>query len=249
MTTPEHRPDHPARTFVVTGAAGGMGASTCLTLAQQGDCVLAVDHNAAALHTLAQSHARITPLAIDLAQDDLAEQVLHQLSSLPAVAGLVNMAGISVGNVIEELNDADWEHSLAVNVTPAMRLTRALAQPLRARGGGSIVNVGSPVGHIGARKPSYAASKAALIGLTMSCARNLGPDNIRVNLLLPGTTITGMTQDWDEQRRAAVAQGNFLQRLCTPQEIANVVAFLLGDASSYVTGSVIDMTAGGMWGH
>lgn len=249
MTTPQNHPDRPARTLVVTGAAGGMGASTCAALAQQGDCVLALDSNAAALHHLVQSHAHITPLAVDLAQPDLPEQVLEQLGSLPPVAGLVNMAGISLGNVIDSLDDADWNRSFAVNVTPAMRLTRALAQPLRLLGGGSIVNVGSPVGHIGARKPSYAASKAALIGLTMSCARNLGPDNIRVNLLLPGTTITGMTQDWDEERRTAIAQGNFLKRLCTPQEIANVVAFLLSDTSSYVTGSVIDMTAGGMWGH
>lgn len=237
------------RTIVVTGAAGGMGSITCETLAAQGDQVIAIDSDASALRQLAQGCGQIHALATDLRSPDLIGQLMGRLAGLPSVAGLVNMAGISSGNAIEQLEDEAWEKSFAVNVTPAMRLIRALAPTLRQRGGGSIVNVGSPVGLIGARKPSYAASKGALHGLTMSCARNLGPDGIRVNLLLPGTTITGMTQDWDEARRAEVAQGNFLKRLCTPQEIANVVAFLLGDASSYVTGSVVDMTAGGLWGH
>ena len=237
------------RTIVVTGAAGGMGASTCRTLAAQGDHVLAIDSAEPALRQLAQDCERIHALPTDLRAPDLVDQVTDLLTGLPTVAGIVNMAGISFGNTIEQLDDEAWENSFAVNVTPAMRLIRALAPQLRQRGGGSIVNVGSPVGLIGARKPSYAASKGALHGLTMSCARNLGADGIRVNLLLPGTTITGMTQDWDEVRRAEVAQGNFLKRLCSPQEIAHVVAFLLSDASSYITGSVVDMTAGGLWGH
>lgn len=246
---PDMTHSNSTRTIVVTGAAGGMGLSTCQTLAAQGDHVIAIDSAESALRQLAQDSGLIHPLSIDLRAPDLVERVTCLLAGLPPVAGIVNMAGISSGNTIEQLDDDAWENSFAVNVTPAMRLIRALAPQLRQRGGGSIVNVGSPVGLIGARKPSYAASKGALHGLTMSCARNLGSDGIRVNLLLPGTTITGMTQDWDESRRAEVAQGNFLKRLCTPQEIANVVTFLLSDASSYVTGSVVDMTAGGLWGH
>jgi NAD(P)-dependent dehydrogenase (short-subunit alcohol dehydrogenase family) len=249
LQTFDMNPTHSSRTLIVTGAAGGMGAATCLTLEAQGAEVIAIDANAAALQQLAADGARIHPLPIDLAAPELIERIETLLAGLPPLAGIVHMAGISFGSPIEQLDDEAWERSFAVNVTPAMRLIRALAPQLRQRGGGSIVNVGSPVGLIGARKPSYAASKGALHGLTMSCARNLGPDGIRVNLLLPGTTITGMTQDWDEARRAEVAQGNFLKRLCTPQEIAHVVAFLLSDASSYVTGSVIDMTAGGLWGH
>lgn len=247
---PQHPLSSPSpRTIIVTGAAGGMGACTCQALAAQGDHVLAIDLNQQGLQALSKEQPGIHPLAIDIAQADLSQQVLDRLSGLPPLAGLVHMAGISVGSVIDDLDDDAWERSFAINVTPAMRLIRSLAPQLRQQKHGSIVNVGSPVGLIGARKPSYAASKSALIGLTMSCARNLGQDNIRVNLLLPGTTITGMTQDWDEARRAAVAEGNFLKRLCTPEEISNVIVFLLSNASSYVTGSVIDMTAGGMWGH
>jgi Dehydrogenases with different specificities (related to short-chain alcohol dehydrogenases) len=130
-----------------------------------------------------------------------------------------------------------------------MRLIRALAPSLQVRGRGSIINVGSPVGVVGARKPQYAASKAALHGLTMSCARAMGKDGVRVNLLLPGPTITRMTQDWSVQQRENVARGSALQRLCLPEEVAATIAFLLGDDSSYITASVVDMTAGSMLGH
>lgn len=237
------------RCVVVTGAAGGMGRATCQKLAEQGWQVLAIDREAEALARLCAATPGVHALVADLTDPDLTGQVSRYLDSLPPVGGLVNMAGLSVGNMIDSLEDEDWDLSFAVNVTPAMRLTRLLTPRFKAQGGGSIVNVGSPVGIVGARKPSYSASKAALHGLTVSCARNLGPDNIRVNLLLPGPTITGMTGDWSEERRAAIAGQSFLKRLCTPEEIARMVAFLLGPDCSYLTGSTIDMTAGSMWGH
>lgn len=237
------------RSVVITGAAGGMGRATCRHLADAGWRVIAVDHNAERLSALAAAHTGIVPVHVDLASEDLCPRVLGVLVGQPPVEGLVNMAGTSQGDLIDHLNDADWEMSFAVNVTPAMRLIRALTPQFRQRRQGSIVNVGSPVGLIGARKPSYAASKSALTGLTMSCARNLGGDNIRVNLLLPGPTITEMTGDWSPARREAIAEGSFLKRLCTPEEVADVVAFLVGPASRYMTGSIVDMTAGSMWGH
>ncbi len=83
----------------------------------------------------------------------------------------------------------------------------------------------------------------------MSCARNLGEFNIRVNLLLPGTTITEMTKDWGQERQLAIAKESLLGRLCTPQEIAESIAFLLSDHSRYMSGSILDMTCGSMWGH
>lgn len=237
------------RTIIVTGAAGGMGQATCRALAAQGDHLLGIDIAADRLALLASELPSFRSVAVDLGAQSLPTQVARALQDMPPVAGLVNLAGISHGDAIDKLDDEAWERSFAVNVFPAMRLIRLIAPMLRGQKGGSIVNVGSPVGVVGARKPSYAASKSALHGLTMSCARNLGPDNIRVNLLLPGPTITGMTSDWDEPQREAIAAGSFLKRLCTPEEIARVIAFLLGESSSYVTGSVVDMTAGSMWGH
>jgi NAD(P)-dependent dehydrogenase (short-subunit alcohol dehydrogenase family) len=240
---------HQQQTVVITGAAGGMGRTICRHLAAGGWQVVAIDHNVGRLTALAESLPSIHALQADLTDPDLSEQLLSHLAAMPPVAGLVNLAGLSTGNTIDHLDDDAWDLSFAVNVTPAMRLTRALAPGMRNRKEGSIINVGSPVGLIGARKPSYAASKAALLGLTMSCARNLGADGIRVNMLLPGPTITEMTGDWSEERRQEIAQNSFLKRLCTPDEIAAVISFLLGPDSRYMTGSVVDMTAGSMWGH
>lgn len=237
------------RTSIVTGAAGGMGRAVCQALAANHWHVLAIDHNEARLVTLADSHAAITALPMALDSPALEERVQQTLEGMPTVAGLVNLVGVSRGKPIDTLEDSDWFASFDINVTPAMRLTRLVAPLMRAAGAGSIVNVGSPVGLVGANKPSYAASKAALHGLTMSTARNLGPDNVRVNLLLPGPTITEMTKDWPQERRDAIASGTFLKRLCQPEEIAAMINFLLGSSSSYVTGSTIDMTAGSLWGH
>jgi NAD(P)-dependent dehydrogenase (short-subunit alcohol dehydrogenase family) len=235
---------------LVTGAAGGMGRELCRLLVSGGWTVLAVDRQAEALTSLAgEVGERLLPCTVDLARPDLAERVRPALERLGGLRGLVNLAGISQGDVIERLTDADWDESMAVNVTAAMRLARLCVPWLKESGHGSIVNVASPVGLIGARKPSYAASKAALLGLTMSLARNLGRYNIRVNSLLPGATITGLTADWSEEKRRQIAAGTFLGRLCQPIEIARAIRFLLSDDASCITGSTLDLTGGGIFGH
>lgn len=235
------------QTIIVTGAAGGMGRECCRYFSELGWHVLAIDRNKERLPALASE--TISILNMDIADPKLVEAMLEKLADLPPVWGLVNLAGISQGDSIEKLTEEDWQRSFDVNVTPAYRLTQAVAPLMKQNGGGSIVNVSSPVGYIGARKPSYAASKAALHGLTVSCARNLGADQIRVNLLLPGTTITEMTKDWSQERQDAIAQESLLKRLCTPLEIAEGIGFLLGEHSRYMSGSVLDMTCGSMWGH
>lgn len=238
-----------AKSCIVTAAAGGMGRTLCAMLADQQWNVLALDHNEERLMRLASGQPGITPLVVGLETTGWEARVEDALSAMPPLGGLVNMAGISRGKPIEQLSDDDWHTSLEVNATAAMRLTRLVAPRLRDAGAGSIVNVGSPVGVVGANKPSYAASKAALHGLTMSTARNLGPDNIRVNTLLPGPTITEMTRDWPQERRESVASGTFLKRLCQPEDIANMIAFMLSDKAGYLTGSTVDMSAGSLWGH
>lgn len=235
------------QTILVTGAAGGMGRQCCQYFSELGWHVLAIDHNEQRLSTL--GNANITPLCVDLADENLLKKITIILENLPPVWGLVNLAGISQGNTLDKLSDDDWQRSFDVNVTAPFRLIKFVVPLMQKNGGGSIVNVSSPVGYIGAKKPSYASSKSALHGLTMSVARQVGVDNIRVNLLLPGTTITEMTKDWSQERQQAIAEETLLKRLCTPQEIAETLAFLLSSHSRYISGSVIDMTCGSMWGH
>lgn len=236
---------------LVTGAAGGLGSALCEILLSRNGSVLAVDHNVSRLEALRKrlDHENFLPLTAELDHPELEALVHARLPGDAVVRGLVNIAAQSIGGDIFSLADADWERSFSVNVTPAMKLARMLVPRMRAAGGGSIVNVGSPVGIVGARKPGYAASKAALTGLTVSLARNLGPHGIRVNVLLPGPMITPLTEDWPESKRQKIAASSFLGRLCQPLEAARIIAFLLSEESSYVTGSVIDATAGSMFGH
>lgn len=238
---------HTKQTILITGAAGGMGRQCCQYFCELGWHVLAIDHNESRLNAIANN--MITPLCVDLADETLLEKIQIALESLPPLWGLVNLAGISQGSTLDKLTNDDWQRSFDVNVTAPFRLIKFVVPFMQKNGGGSIVNVSSPVGYIGAKKPSYAASKSALHGLTMSVARQVGVDNIRLNLLLPGTTMTEMTKDWSEERQQAIAEETLLKRLCTPQEVAEVIAFLLSSHSRYISGSVVDMTCGGMWGH
>lgn len=232
--------------LVLTGAGGGMGTAVTARFLRDGWRVLAVDRTPDHL----QSRDGCFPLGADLSQPEAAEHINARALELGGLEAVVHLAGVSYGvKGLEEDEDFGWEHSLAVNATAPMRINRRLAPVLCEQRSGSIVHVSSPVGIVGANKPAYAASKAAMHGLSMSFARACGPHGVRVNTLLPGTTITGMTCDWPEEKRQAIANDNFFKRLSTPDEIAGVIAFLCGPDSRYITGSILDMTAGGLWGH
>ena len=236
---------------LVTGAAGAMGQATCKELVRCGWSVIGLDHNNDRLDRLEQELSKnvFHKVRIDLCDPKLTESVKTTLDLVGGLRGLINLAGVSKGDSIDFLTDEDWYTSLQINTTAPMKLARLCVSYFRANGGGSIVNVASPVALIGARKASYAASKAGLIGLTMSLARNLGKDNIRVNAVLPGATLSYLTKDWSEEKQRQIASDSFLGRLCKPDEIARVLRFLISDDASYITGSILDLTAGGMFGH
>lgn len=245
----ERGEDAASGTVVVTGAAGGMGAAVCQRLVADGYAVVAIDRNKERLAALGMNAPNVRAVESDVRSyqlGTLAESAVRDVGR--TLRGIVNLAGASVGDSLEKLTDDDWYAALDVNATAPMRLCRSLVPLMRARGAGSIVNVSSPVAILGARKVSYAASKAALLGLNAALARALGRDGIRVNAVLPGPTITFMTDDWDAEKRARVAAGTFLGRLCEPREIASVISFLIGPDSSYLTGAVLDVTAGALHG-
>lgn len=231
---------------IVTGAGGGMGRALVAKLSEK-YLVTAVDRNADKLAVFSELKT-VRCLVADIAGDGWIPK-LDAFAEGHQVYGIINLAGLSCGNSIDSLTDEDWETSFQVNVTAPMRLIRWATPHFVKHKQGRVINVGSPVGIVGARKASYAASKSALTGLTMSVARELGKCNVCVNQLLPGPTITDMTQDWPEDKRNAIAKGSFLNRLCTPEEIADMVMFLLSEQCSYMTGAVIDMTSGSMLGH
>lgn len=212
---------------VLTGAAGGMGQTIAQRCLVDGYRVVAVDRHEERLRALFKQQApssELRTLCFDISQPDVGERVLDALGTDAAhLHGLVNLCGVSLGDSSEKLLGEDWEKPFDINVTAPMRLVRALGPWLRKRRAGSIVNVSSPVALLGAHKVSYSASKAALLGFNVALARELGPNGIRVNALLPGATTTFMTQDWDEAKRQSIARDSSLGRLCEPREIAGAV--------------------------
>lgn len=226
---------------LITGAAGGMGKAVCKKLESMGKKLLITDINSEKLYMLQKDLSNAEIVVSDFTQENFTDVFDKSLS----IDALIHLAGSSLGDTLQHTNIHDWNTSFSINVTSAFRLLQYYYNNFTP--GASIVLTGSPVSLVGARKPAYAASKAALHGLMISAARELGAKNIRVNLLLPGTCDTHMIEDWPQEKRQKVAQQNIQNRLFKPEEIAEVISFLVSSKSSMITGSVLDLTSGGLW--
>lgn len=228
--------------FVVTGAAGGQGAEDALTLARAGAEVVAVDLAAAAPDLLSAA----PPDSIAYRRLDVSSEAewaaLATALTGRRVRGLVNNAGITHRARIGSLDRADWDRVFAVNVTGAMLGIQALLPLMDA--GSSIVNIGSVAGLTGHYTAAYTASKWALRGLTHACVTELGPRGIRVNLVHPGYIRTPMTASAPPAFAEANAAVIPLHRAGEVGEVASIVAFLLSDAATFLTGAEIGVDGG-----
>ena len=158
---------------------------------------------------------------------------------------LVNNGGITRDNLMLRMKLADWDAVLTTNLTGTFLLTQAVATAMLKARFGRIINITSVVGETGqAGQANYAASKAGLIGLTKSLARELASRNITVNAVAPGFIATPMTDVLNEQQRAAMLTQIPLDRPGTPEDIASAVAFLASEQASYITGHVLDVNGG-----
>jgi 3-oxoacyl-[acyl-carrier protein] reductase len=158
---------------------------------------------------------------------------------------LVNNAGVAVDGLVMRVKDEDWDKQLDTNLKGVFALIRAAARPMMKQRGGAIVNVTSVVGETGnTGQAAYSASKAGLIGLTKSVARELASRNIRVNAVSPGLIDTEMTARISAEGRAKMLEQIPLARLGHPPEIANAVLFLASDEASYITGEVLRVNGG-----
>jgi 3-oxoacyl-[acyl-carrier protein] reductase len=230
---------------LVTGASRGIGAATAVQLARAGCNVLVhYGSDAAGAEKTAAACAEhgvdARPVGADL-KGDLAPLV-SAMDDVGGVGVLVNNAGVTADGLAMTMTDEAFALTWQVNVAAAFALSRAALRPMLKRRQGRIVNVSSVVGlHGNAGQANYAATKAALVGMTKSLAREVGKRGITVNAVAPGFIATAMTEELDlDALRAQVPAG----RIGTPEEVAGAIAYLCSDAAAYVNGAVLQVDGG-----
>jgi NAD(P)-dependent dehydrogenase (short-subunit alcohol dehydrogenase family) len=244
--------DFTGKVALVTGGGNGIGAATCRAFAAAGAQVAIVDRNAAAAEAIAveiTSHNGYgAAYSLDVADRDAFARLTEGVAEAwGGIDILVNGAGVTVRRMIGEMSAEDWDRVLAVNLTGAFHGIQAVLPHMRARGGGAIVNIASIAGQrisFGGTA-NYTASKAGLLGLTRHAAYELAPDAIRVNAVCPGPTATMFGGAMPtEESKAVRARKIPLGRMCEPEDIADPILFLAGDAARMITGVALTVDGG-----
>jgi 3-oxoacyl-[acyl-carrier protein] reductase len=237
----------------VTGAGQGIGKASALGFAREGARVVVADINMSAAEAvaaeIAERDGRAIAVPLDVAQAASVEDAVARAVGWGGrVDVLLNNAGITRDARMVKMTEQQWDAVIDVNLKGVWLCTRAIAPHMVAQGGGSIINVSSIVGLYGNfGQTNYAATKAGVIAMTKTWARELGPSGIRVNAVTPGFIATEMVGTIPEKVIATVSERTPLRRLGRPEELASVYAFLASDDSSFITGSVVQVDGGLVW--
>ena len=238
------------RIALVTGASQGIGRAVALELARAGATVAVAARNEAKLaEVVAEIEAaggKAAAFALDVASDESiktgAKAVLERFGKVEI---LVNNAGITRDGLAMAMKRADWDDVLGTNLTGAFLLTQAVLRPMLKNRWGRIINISSVVGRTGqGGQVNYAASKAGLIGMTRSLAREVASRGITVNAVAPGYIETAMTAILTDEQRTAMTSQIPLARAGTDRDIAAAVAFLASEEAGYITGHTLDVNGG-----
>lgn len=238
------------KTALVTGGAQGIGKAICLRLAKEGANIAVVDINLESAQATAKEIESLgrKSVALKVNVSNFAEtekMVEDAVASLGGLHILVNNAGITRDRLLLRMTEEEWDAVINVNLKSAFNCTKAAVKVMSKNRYGRIVNIASIVGLIGnAGQANYSASKAGMIGLTKTVAREFASRNITSNAVAPGFIDTAMTQAMPEAARAALVSQIPLSRLGTPDDVADGVVFLASDAASYITGHVLSINGG-----
>lgn len=239
------------RVVVVTGAAQGIGKAISLKLLKQGNIVVLTDINEEQLHKTKEKMKEFgrecSSFTLDVSNPSEVKRAVNEiLRERGRIDILVNNAGIAAFCKLEDVTDELLDKMLAVNFKGAFYFCREVTPIMKKQHYGKIVNVSSITAKRGdnTTAPCYGASKGALIVLTKSLAKQLGPFGINVNAVAPHAIDTPIMQLWDENKKREAGKSLPVQRIGTPEDVASAVSFLVSDEASFITGHVINVDGG-----
>ncbi len=235
---------------VVTGGGRGIGEAIARKLAGEGAsiavCDVMLENARQVAESLTQTGTKAAAYAVDVTDGKQVPEVCGKIvADFGRVDILVNNAGITRDNLLMRMSEAEWDLVLNVNLKGAFLFTKALVPVMMKQRSGAIVNIASIVGVRGnAGQANYSASKAGMIGLTKTVAKEYGKRGIRANAVAPGFIQTAMTDKLTDAQKKMQTDFIGLQRMGQPEDVANTVLYLASDLSSYVTGQVIGVDGG-----
>ncbi len=235
---------------IVTGSAQGIGKEIARKLGEEGAEIILIDLNEERLKQTYEEFKnlgfKVSFFKADISKKEDVESVVSEIEKkYNVIHNLVNNAGITRDNLLMRMSEEDWDLVLNVNLKGAFLMTKAVIRNMIKNRTGRIVNISSVVGLMGnAGQTNYSASKAGLIGFTRSLAREVASRGITVNAVAPGYIETEMTLKLPQEVKDAFLNIIPMKRFGKPEEIAEVVLFLLSDSASYITGEVISVNGG-----
>jgi 3-oxoacyl-[acyl-carrier protein] reductase len=239
------------KAVLITGASRGIGRAIAITLGNEGYAV-GINYKENTIKAkevadlIADSGGRAMILKADVGNEDDVNKMIESFTGeFGSIYALVNNAGVYNRKKFHELTLEDWEETISTNLTGAFLCTKAALAHIPE--GGRIVNFASVLAHMGSSQGAhYAASKSGIIGFSKSLARELGPQNITVNVVAPGATETDIIADDTPEKRKERGKITPLGRVAQPEEMTGAVSYLLSDKAKYITGETINVN-GGMW--
>ncbi len=234
---------------VITGGAKGIGKKTAEKFIEEGAKVVIADFDAVAGYAAVaewDAGGRVRFVEVDVTSSEQVKNMVKvTMDAYEKIDILVNNAGITMDGFLAKMEDAAWEKVIAVNLTGVYKCTKAVVPSMMEQGSGVILNASSVVGVYGnIGQTNYAATKAGVIGLTRSWAKELGPEGIRVNAVAPGFIVTDMTAKVPQKVLDLMRSRTPLRRLGRPDDIAAAYLFLASDDASFINGAVLSVDGG-----